>query len=150
MNFTEKAAYIKGMIEGLKLDENKDEVKVLNAISELLNEIAQAVSDLEESSVVTEEMLDVLDEDLGALEEVVYEGLEDDACHGYHHHHIDNGSEDEEIYEVTCPSCGNTICVDEDMLDEGQIICSSCGETLEFDFDEVGFDEEAIDEADSE
>ena len=36
---------------------------------------------------------------------------------------------------VTCPSCGDTICITEAMLDEGSINCPGCGELLEFDFD---------------
>ena len=43
----------------------------------------------------------------------------------------------EKIYiTVTCPSCGDTICVTEDMLDEGSVNCPNCGELLEFDFDD--------------
>lgn len=37
------------------------------------------------------------------------------------------------FYEVTCPACGNTITIDEDVLDLGAIECPNCGETLEFD-----------------
>jgi hypothetical protein len=31
--------------------------------------------------------------------------------------------------------CENTVCIDEDMLDEGEIACPNCGETLEFDLE---------------
>ena len=37
------------------------------------------------------------------------------------------------FYEVTCPACGNTITIDEDVLDLGAIECPNCGETLEFE-----------------
>ena len=48
MNLTEKISYIKGLCEGLSLDESKPEVKVLNAIIDLLDDIAYDVQDMEE------------------------------------------------------------------------------------------------------
>ena len=44
--------------------------------------------------------------------------------------------DDDELYEVTCPSCGDTVYLTEEMVDEGSIECPGCGENLEFDFDE--------------
>ena len=41
--------------------------------------------------------------------------------------------DDGDLYEVTCPSCGEVFDVDEFMLDEGEINCPNCGERLEFD-----------------
>ena len=38
MDLTEKIAYIKGLADGLSLDADKPEVKVLNAIIDLLDE----------------------------------------------------------------------------------------------------------------
>ena len=63
MNLTEKVAYIKGLTDGLKLDDNKDEVKVLKAITDLLEDLALTVADLEDAADETTELLDVLDED---------------------------------------------------------------------------------------
>ena len=125
MNLTEKVAFIKGLTEGLKLNAEKDEVKVLNAIVDLLEDMALTVTDLEERADETADLLEVMDEDLAELEEYVYG---DDGCS------CGECGEDEEIYEVTCPSCGETICVTEEMLDEGMIKCPNCDEDLEFDF----------------
>ena len=50
---------------------------------------------------------------------------------------------DETLYEVKCPTCGEVITIDEEMLDEGSTKCPNCGEELEFDMDE---DEESDDE----
>ena len=47
MNLTEKISYIKGLAEGLNLDESKPEVKVINAIVELLDDMAYSVSDMQ-------------------------------------------------------------------------------------------------------
>ena len=48
MNLTEKISYIRGLCDGLELDESKPEVKVLNAIVDLLDDMAFEVSDMEE------------------------------------------------------------------------------------------------------
>ena len=49
--------------------------------------------------------------------------------------------DDEVIYEVKCPTCGEVINIDEEMLDEGSTTCPNCGEELEFDMDESEEDE---------
>ena len=47
VTITEKVAYIRGLAEGLELDPSQKEVKVLNAIIDLLDEMANTVSDVE-------------------------------------------------------------------------------------------------------
>ena len=48
MTNTEKVAYIRGLAEGLELDDSKKEVKVLNAIIDLLDDLAMSLADLED------------------------------------------------------------------------------------------------------
>ena len=103
MTLTEKTAYIKGLVEGLELNADEKEVKVINAIIGLLDDMALTVSDLEESMNDMGNQLDEVDEDLYYLEQDFYDEDEDDG-------------EDEEYYEVTCPTCNETICVSEDIL----------------------------------
>ena len=45
--------------------------------------------------------------------------------------------DDEIIYEVKCPTCGEVINLDEEMLEAGGIECPACGEDLEFDAADV-------------
>ena len=111
MTVTEKVAYIKGLVDGLDLDAKKDEVKVIKAIIELLDDMAMSVSDLEEGLDVVSDQVDEIDEDLSDLEGCVYED-DDDCCCG-----------DDECYEIECPSCGETICVDDGILEDGSIDC---------------------------
>lgn len=127
MEITEKVAYLKGLIEGLGLDSSTKEGKVILAIVDLLDDIALSVTDLEDSADLMGEQLDSLDEDVSELYEDFY-GSEDDD---------DDDDFDGELYEVTCPACEEVICIDEDMLDEGEIACPNCGEALEFDLDGV-------------
>ncbi len=132
MTNSEKASYIRGLMEGLELDPNSKETKVLNAIVELLNDLCASVEELEDGFDLLSDTVDEIDEDLGSVEEEVY-GLEDDDELGCGHCH---GEDDDAEFEVTCPTCGGTIQLSDDMLDAGSITCPGCGETLEFDFDE--------------
>lgn len=134
MTVSEKVAYLKGLMEGMKLDESKDEVKLTQKIIEVLEDMALTISDLEDSVDIIGEQIDAVDEDLDELEGYVYDDeCDDDCC-----------CDDDDVYEVKCPKCGNMIYVDGDILDEGEIDCPSCGEKLEFDID---FDEDEEDGA---
>lgn len=127
MTNSERASYIRGLMEGLELDPKAKETKVFNAMIELLDDLCASVEELEDGFDTLSEEIDEIDEDLGELEELMYEDC-DCGC-GDH--------DDEDMdFEVKCPSCGKEIALDEEMLDEGAIKCPDCGETLEFDFDE--------------
>ena len=123
MELVKKAAYIKGLMEGLKLEESSDEGKVLKAMSELLEEMAAQVEDLTVAFNDTVDTLDDINCDLTDLEEFVYGDSEEDA-------------EGESVYECICPTCGDSIRLTEALLADGEITCSGCGEKLEFDYDD--------------
>ena len=125
MTNTEKVAYIRGLAEGLELDDSKKEVKVLNAIIDLLDDLAMSLADLEDGYSDMADQLDAVDEDLGSLEDDFYGDDEDD-----------EDDEDTCYYEVTCPNCHETICLSEDIIADRQMHSPNCGETLEFDIDE--------------
>ena len=80
MTVTEKAAYLKGVVSMLKLEENSDEAKVLNVLVDTIDEMAQSIAELEEQLDLTNEQLDAVDEDLDDLEEYVYGDDDDDCC----------------------------------------------------------------------
>ena len=126
MDISEKVSYIKGLAEGMKLDESTNEGKLLAAILDALTDIAYQ---LEEVDADLNDMADVvgdIEEAVSDLEETVYNDDDD-------HHHCDCGCEDEDMYEITCPKCDNSIVVDFDVIAAGEILCPNCGEKLEFD-----------------
>ena len=139
MNLTERIAYIRGLAEGLGLDADKDEVKVINAIIDLLEDMAYDVTDMEDIVDDVCAQVDEIDEDLCELEEDYYGEYDDcDCCCD-----DDDFDDDDVYYEVTCGRCGNVITMDEDALLEGEIVCPECGENLEFDFSALeDFDDE--------
>lgn len=126
MNISEKVAYIKGLAEGLALDEATKEGKILSAIIDVLDDIAVEIDDVEEVISDLGDQIDAVDEDLSSIEEIIYDD-EDCDC--------DCDCDDDELYEVECPNCNDIIYLDEDMLAEDGIDCPNCGTALEFDFD---------------
>ena len=141
MNITEKISYIKGLCEGLSLDEKKPEVKVINAIIDLLDDIAYDLTDMEELYDESSAQVDEIDQDLADVESDVYDDEDCDCCDC-----CDDEDEEDPFYEVTCGACGQTLNVSEDVLLEGEIECPNCGELLEFDFSDLFDDDCCCDE----
>lgn len=127
MTVTEKVAYLKGLVEGLGVDEATKEGRIIKAVVEVLDDIALTVSDMEDGMSEISEQVDAIDEDLEDLEKDFYgdEDGDDDE---------DEDDDDSDYYEVTCPKCGEKVYLDEELLSDGEMSCPNCGEKLEFDF----------------
>ena len=142
MTLSEKAAYLKGLMDGMKLDTEKDENRLLSEIIKLLGELSVTVDDLEDNAIAVSDELDEIEDNLDAIDEFLMDEDDDEDWDEDWDDDYDLGDEDdygfaEEVeYEVTCPKCGETQKVDEDTLLEGPITCPKCGEPLEFEFDE--------------
>ena len=154
MTIVEKAAYLKGLTEGLGISPDSKEGKLWGALNELLSDMAHEIEDLQASNLDFAEALDDISEDLTYLEELTCDldmpedMMDEEGCSGNCSSCLlDCGAEDEDeeddeelsydgvMYEVTCPVCGEEIAFDEDTLSEGSTTCPGCGETLEFDLD---------------
>ena len=151
MTINEKSAYLKGLMDGLKLSTETDEGKMIAAIVELLGDITKKVTDIENTTIAISDELDEIEEDLDAIEDFIMddedewdEEDDDDSWDGWDEDDeegFDFGDEDSTIYEVVC-ACGEVINFDEETLEEGSIICPNCGENLEFSFEDEEEDEE--------
>lgn len=131
MTVKEKSAYVKGLIEGLSLDDDKKETKAISALVEWMESISSSFSNLEEDVDEICEQLSVVDEDLAEVEREVFGEDDCDCCD------CCDCDENDEFYEVKCPSCGKTACFDENTLCDGEINCPNCGELLEFDLSDI-------------
>ena len=134
MTITERAAYIKGLAEGLGIDDSTKEGKIINALIGAIDDMSLTISDLESQIDELSEQVETIDEDLGSLEEDFYDL--DDECGCGCEDDEDDDYLDGDLYEVCCPTCGDTVCIDSVMLEEGQTTCPNCGELLEFDLEE--------------
>jgi len=138
MEITEKVAYLKGLAEGMDLDTEKKEGKLLSAIIDVLEDIALELSDLEDAQEELGEGLDAVSDDLEDVEDLLYGEDDED---GEPEYELDDLDEDEDCYATTCPTCEETIYFDESVLKDGQVICPNCGEKLEFDLEGLDEDE---------
>ena len=140
MTLTEKVAYLKGLVEGLGIDETTSQGKVTKAIVDILDDMAVSILDLEDSTSELYEEVEALDEDLGNLEDDFYddEDEDDDDCCDCDCCGDDDDEDFEcyEIYELECPNCHEEICIDGEILDMGSIECPNCGENLTFEIEE--------------
>lgn len=155
MTISEKSAYLKGLMDGLKLNTESDEGKMIAAIVDLLGDVTKKVADIEDTTIAISDELDEIEEDLDAIEDYIldeeddededydedYEDYDEDEEDADGEEGFDFGDEDTTVYEVRC-SCGNIIDFDEDVLKSGSIVCDKCGETLEFTFEDDEEDEE--------
>ena len=151
MTISEKSAYLKGLMEGLKLSTETDEGKMIAAIVDLLGDVTKRVTDIEETTIAISDELDEIEEDLDAIEDYILDdeddydfGDDDDELDWDDEDELDEedpeegfefGDEDSTIYEVEC-ACGEIIDFDEETLEKGSIVCPNCGETLEFSLED--------------
>ena len=141
MSVSEKVAYLRGLMEGLDMDEDKKEAKLFNAIIEALDDVASELSDIDEDMEELADYIEEIDEDLGDVEEFVYD-IEDDCDCCCDDDDCDCCCDDDCI-EAVCPACEAEICIEFDDIDEdGKVECPACGEILEFEIEEEIEDEE--------
>ena len=140
MEIIEKVAYLKGLAEGMELDTEKKEGKLIAAIIDLLDDIALELEDLKDYADELGDGLDAVSDDLEDVEDVIF-GEDEDEDDAF------EDEDDEDCYATTYPTCEETIYFDESILEDGEVICPNCGEKLEFDMSSL---EDEADEGDSE
>lgn len=138
MDTTESLGYLKGLIEGLDLGDNKKETKVFSAIVDVLSNLVEDIDDMTDGVEMLADQVDAVDEDLADLEEYVYDDDYDDECDC-----DDCCDDDEEEFEVECPLCNTPFTVDAETALKGTVPCPNCGEMLEFEVEEADDDEDA-------
>ena len=132
MEILEKVAYLKGLAEGLGLDTEKREGKLLSVIIDVLEDMALEIRDMQEEQADLEEGLDAVSDDLSEVESYLYGEDEEEEDE-----EEDEEDGDEPVYETTCPNCEEEIFFDEDILEDGCVVCPNCGEKLEFDLEDL-------------
>jgi len=119
-DLTNKASYLKGLADGMKLDTEKNEGKLISEIIGFLSEISEKIELLDDEQGFIADKLDEMEEVIDIIGESVY-GDDDCDC-------------DDDFY-ITCEKCGEQFEVTDDDLEEGLMYCPGCGHEIEFDFD---------------
>ena len=134
MEILEKVAYLKGLAEGLGLDADTKEGKILTVMIDILDDMALELQDLWDEQAEMEDGLDAVSDDLSDVESLLYETADGED--------EEEDDEEEPVYETTCPNCEEAIYFDEDILADGSVQCPNCGEKLEFDLESLADSEE--------
>ena len=133
MGISEKVAYLKGLAEGLALDTESKEGKLIAAIIDVLDNMADEIADMQDEMVDIEDGLDAVSDDLSEAEESLYELDDEDEDE----EEWDDEDEDEECFMTTCPECEEEVYFDETVLEDGEVVCPNCGTKLEFDLSDL-------------
>ena len=171
MTITEKAAYLKGLVEGQGMDPETGAGKLWNVLSELVGDLAAEIIELRDEHEDLADSVENVEIGLEYLEDLLQDGVEDydedpddfddddDSAYPFsgvpHLVDDDDGEvpvieddfdEDGVFYEAECPSCGEVIEFDDEILDEGSVRCPGCGALLEFEAAEDSTDADDVSE----
>lgn len=134
MTISEKVSYIQGLYDGMGLDASTShEAKILSEILDVLREVGLQLEDVDATLDEYGEAIDVISDDLEDVEKVLFddedeeeEDLLDDLA----------DFDEEDFFEVKCPECGETLVIDDMVLEMGAIDCPACGQKFALSFDE--------------
>ncbi len=119
---TNRAAYLKGLADGMKLDTNANEGKLLAEIINLLSDMADQIDAIDDEQGFIADAIDAIEEDIELMADDLYEDYDDE-------------DDEEDEFQITCEACGEDIILTYEDIMDGEILCPTCGETIEFDFE---------------
>lgn len=155
-DLSSRMGYLKGLVDGLGVDSDKKEGKVIYQIIAVLDEMVDSIRDLKEDHDELFSYVEAIDEDLTALEDDCYEDDDydyddlDDDDYGFddfddddddfdeddnddYGHELADGGEYEVSFTVECPECRYEVPIDDDILeneDSLEVLCPNCGKVV--------------------
>ncbi len=157
MTISEKAAYLKGLIDGLGADKDSRDGKLWTCVSDLMADIASEIEDLKDTNLDFADTLDEIGDELSYLEEITCDldspEMFDDECDGNceecglceYDKEDDIGdvvafsdyAEPEDAEEATQENPEEDLSSDDEELEYDGVVydvtCPSCGEEISFD-----------------
>lgn len=110
----EKVAYLRGLAEGMDIGDNQ-QGKLFNAIIAAMDVMADAVEENEAAITEIDECIDDIYDDLDNIDEYLFDDEDDDEF------------DEDDFIEMECPSCGETVFFDSEMMNSGEdLICPNC------------------------
>jgi hypothetical protein len=153
-----RIAYLQGLVEGLKLEEGKDEARVIKQMIDILADLIDKVEEVEAAQEDLEDYLESIDEDLDDDDEDGDDDDDDDDDDDEDGDDDDDGDEDDDLddedkngadedddelgsiskeelnyVEVECKNCHDIICFEEDLLHDDDIVeitCPNCNQVI--------------------
>ena len=128
-NLSDRVSYLKGLAEGLKLDTEKNEGKLIEKILELLGDLTKELEQMKEDQDDLNSYVEAIDNDLGDLEDTVLGDEEDEDEDFMDGEDEDDG--DDNLVEYTCPHCGEEMTFEVDSFDfDEDYLCPNCHKPL--------------------
>ncbi len=123
----ERVAYLRGLAEGLGVEEESNEGKVIANIIDVLEDFAEAINELYDYQEDLDEYVEAIDEDLADVEDELYEDEDDDEDFDDF-----DDFDDYDYIEVECPHCKEYVYLDEDLLNnDKEVICPNCHKVID-------------------
>jgi len=120
----ERVSYLQGLADGLDIDTDSKQGRLMNEIIGVLGEFAEYMENLQSAHHDLEDYVESIDEDL-------YD-LEDDLMNGESGYDEDD-PDDVEYVDVECPKCQEVVCFEADVLDDEdtiEVTCPNCNEVV--------------------
>lgn len=116
-----RVAYLNGLIDGLGIQDDSKEGKVISEISKILGDMAEKFEELEDAQYDMEEYLDAISEDLKDVEDDIYCDEDDE------NEYAEYEDIDDDFIDILCPHCNETVYIDKNMYDNHYgIKCPNC------------------------
>ncbi len=162
-NLSDRISYLRGLAEGLKVDESSSEGKLITQLIDVLSEVIDEVDDLHDEVDELNDYVESIDEDLTELEGDFEDDDEDDDDEDYDFDFDGDDDEDDEDDDedegdefdffareddleeddedgvgmyvgCICPECHGMFCIDA-RIDEDNLLytCPHCGKNVEAD-----------------
>ena len=155
MTTSEKVAYLKGLAEGMGIQEDAPQGKLFKVIIDILEDLALDLADTKDSVVDLTDSVEAVSEELTELQDDFYESP-CASCGGCDEDEEEDEEEDEDeedfedvYYSMECPHCSARLTLNEDSLDLGSFECPECGEIIDLstvEMEEVEFDDDDEDD----
>ena len=123
-----RASYLKGLADGLKLDKTTTEGQLIDGLLNLVSDISDELEMLDQEQGFLADKIDEMDDVIEMIGDETF-GYDDD--------------EDDDMYTLVCENCGAEIDLTGDDLDDiadGVFKCPDCGEVIELDLGDCDCD----------
>lgn len=111
----QRVAYLKGLAEGLDMDDESKEGRLFGQIIDLLDSMTMVVENLESDYEELYDYVEAVDQDLTDMERDFYEEPFEEG-------------EELEGFTLECPDCGEIVFIDEEAVEdeELEVLCPNC------------------------
>ncbi len=124
---SDKVSYLKGLAEGLGVDAETAQGKLIYAMMETLEAIAENGDETDQRLTELEEYVEEIDSDVSDLEEALFSEDEDDDGEDDEDEEEDDDENGDGLIEYECPHCGTVIFFDEEAFEmEEEHRCPNC------------------------